>query len=108
VLTLLLVGLEILDLGNNEGITGDASGICSNSKLLATFAYDGLCGKIQCTDPFCCHPECCTATASDQCFSVLISSSLQSKNEELLREYQTNRTISSFSPSIIRQQHAPL
>lgn len=95
--------LEILDLDNNDGITGDASGICSGAQRLTAFSYS--CDKVECSGP-CCHSECCAPSASDDCFSVLVSSSLQAKNEEVLRAYQVNRTISSFNPRIIRQHRA--
>lgn len=90
---------EIVGLSGNDGITGDASDICSSSNHLTTFSYS--CDLVSCSGP-CCHSECCSPSASNDCFSVLISSSVEAKNDGAVRVYQANRTISDFSPSIIR------
>lgn len=95
--------LEIVALDDNGGITGNASGICTSSNVLTTFTYS--CDKVSCTGP-CCHSECCAATASDECASVLLDSNLQTMEEEEIRALQANRTVYSFSPRIIRENHA--
>ena len=91
-----------MSLDKNDAIVGDANGICESAEMLNVFAHG--CDQIACTGP-CCHPECCgdggDTYASEQCFSTLLSASLQVKDDEELHEFQVGRTYSAFSPSII-------
>jgi len=98
---MIMVVAEILALGNNDGITGNATSICASSDALKTFTYN--CDKV--TGSCRAESDCCAVSASDQCFSTILSSSLKATQEEDMRIYQTNRTVLSFSPGIIRQHH---
>ena len=93
--------IEILALDANN-IVGDATGLCESAENLKTFTYG--CEQVichgACCSQFCCNPEAIQDGRSEQCFSTLLSTALQHKDEIENHDFEANRTIFSFSPEI--------